>query len=92
MAFPWDKIILASAIGFGAYVVGNFIIFRQIEAFDYWEAKGYINGLMRGSGDYTTAIANLNQWRDWWMERAWWGGLVDHFYNYGLRRAEELFG
>jgi len=91
MAFPWNKIVLASAIGLGAYVVGQLVVFRQVEAVDYWEAKGYINGLVRGSGDYSTAVTNLAQWRDWWVERVWWKGIVEHFYNYGLQRANELY-
>jgi len=92
MAFPWNKIVLVSAIGLGAYVVGQFVVFRQIEAVDYWQAKGYIDGLVRGSGDYSNAITNLNQWKDWWMGRAWLKWIVEHFYNYGLTRASELYG
>ncbi len=88
----WDNFVLASAIGLGVYVVGQLIVFRQIEAVDYWEARGYINGLIRGSGDYSTAVANLDSWRAWWMERAWWKGLVENLYNYGLKRATEFYG
>lgn len=88
----WNKIIFASAIGFGAYVIGNLIIFRQLEGVDYWEVRGYINGLVRGSGNRDTAISNLNNWRDYWYERAWWKGLVDHFYNHGMSRIEQLYG
>ena len=88
----WNKIIFASAIGLGIYVVGQLIVFRQIEAFDYWEARGYINGLVRGSGDYSTAITNLNYWKDWWLGQAWWKGLVENLYNYGLQRASEMYG
>ena len=88
----WNKIILVSAIGLGAYVVGQLIVFRQIEGVDYWEVRGYINGLVRGSGDYNTAVSNLNYWRDWWTGKAWWNWPVSHFYNYGLQRADELYG
>jgi len=92
MAFPWNKIVLVSAIGLGAYVVGQLIVFRQIEGIDYWEVRGYINGLVRGSGNRDAALVNLTQWRDFWMGQAWWGGLVDHFYNYGLERIDALYG
>ena len=87
----WDKIVLVSAIGLGVYVVGQFIVFRQIEAVDYWEVRGYINGLIRGSGDRDTAISNLTYWRDWWKGKAWWNWPVDHFFDYGMSRIDELY-
>ena len=92
MANIWQGIILGTAIAGTVYVVGQLIVFRQIEGMDYWEVRGYINGLVRGSGNYTTAVANMNYWRDWYSGRAWWGGLVEHFYNYGLQRADEMYG
>ncbi len=87
-----NALLTAIAIGLGVYVVGQLIVFRQIEAVDYWEARGYINGLVRGSGDYNTAIANLDSWSAWWIERALCKDLVETLYNYGLQRASEIYG
>lgn len=87
-----QKLALTVGIMSATYVIGSAIIFRQIEAIDYWEVIGYLNGLMRGSGNYATAIANLNNWRNYWLARAWWKGLVNHFYNHGLQRIHILYG
>ena len=86
-----DKLILTAAIGFGAYVVGQMIIFRQIEAISYWEVKGYINGLTRGAGSSEEAYRQLNAWYDYWEPKVWWKGLLDHFYSYGEKRINILY-
>ncbi len=79
-------------IGAGAVIVGQLIVFNQLDAYSYLHVRGYIDGLMRASGDGATAQAELDAWRSYWIDKVWWKGLVDHFYNYGLNRIGVLYG
>ena len=89
----WKTVIAAIGTGFGVYVIGSFILFKQLDANDYFEVIGYINGLVRGAGSEERAIELLNNWRDYWLRvRPYLGFLIDHFYNYGLSRIQEEYG
>jgi len=87
-----DWIKIAAAI-FGGYVIGNFIIFRQLDATDYWEVIGYIHGLVRGAGSKEKALQNLVEWRNYWMaERPYLSWLIEHFYQHGLYAVDVIYG
>lgn len=79
-------------IGAGAVVVGQLIVFNQLDAYSYLHVRGYIDGLMRGAGSKEEAQAELDAWRSYWIDKVWWKGLVEHFYNYGLNRIRVLYG
>ena len=89
-----NTITKVAAIGLGAYVFGQILLFKpSIDAWDYWEARGYVNGLIRGAGSRDAALTQLTAWRDYWKaQRSWAGGIIDHFYNYGLQGIEYLYG
>jgi len=87
----WWKI---ATVGLGAYVFGQLLVFKlSVDAIDYWEARGYLNGLMRASGSKEMATANLNQWRDFWLAQSGWASLIiNSLYGYGQKRILELYG
>lgn len=87
------KLTKIAAIGFGSYVIGNLLLFKlSLDGMSYWEVRGYINGLVRGAGDYNQALDQLNAWRNYWItESPWAGTLIDHFYNYGNKKAVRMY-
>ncbi len=78
-------------IGAGAVVVGQLIVFNQLDAYSYLHVRGYIDGLMRAAGSELEAQAELDAWRSYWINKVWWKGLVDHFYKYGEGRINALY-
>ena len=89
-----NTIAKVSAIALGAYVFGQILLFKpSIDAWNYWEGKGYINGLVRGAGSRDAALTQLTAWRDYWTaQRGWASAIINHFYNYGLQRVDGLYG
>ncbi|RLG13544.1 hypothetical protein DRN69_05445 [Candidatus Pacearchaeota archaeon] len=86
------KEILFAVGGALTYVLINYIIFSQIEGADYFEVKGYINGLIRGAGSKEKAKELLDEWYNFWVNRKpFMKPVLDHFYNYGLKRIEALY-
>ncbi len=89
----WNKVAWAGFIGLGTYIVGGAILFKwQLEAASYGEVKGYINGIVREAGSYDGAITTLDNWKNYWYTQGSWNWLVDHFYNYGIKRTQYLYG
>lgn len=79
-------------LGLGGVVVGQAIVFRGLDAWSYLHVRGYIDGLVRGAGSYTAATSELNMWRDHWMEhRSYLQVVIEHLYNYGIARRDELY-
>lgn len=89
-----NTIAKVSAIALGAYVFGQILLFKpSIDAWDYWEARGYINGGVRAAQSRDNALLFLNNWRDYWKsQRPWADFIINHFYNYGLQRIDWLYG
>lgn len=91
--FNWCTFSKICAIVFGGYVILNYLASFRLEAVSLWELKGYIDGLVRASGNAATAVDNLDYWRNYWTERApGMEFIIDPLYNYGLERAAELYG
>ncbi len=89
----WDKVAWAGFIGLGTYVVGGALLFKwQLEAYSYLEVRGYINGIVRETGSMENAMTTLDNWRNYWYDQGSWQWLVDHFYNYGIERAQIVYG
>lgn len=90
----FEKIAVAGFVGLGAYVVGQALIFKPaVGAWDYWEATGYINGLVRGAGSGSAALVQMNAWRAYWYAASPWAKfIIDALYNYGLKRIADLYG
>ena len=89
-----NQIAKITAVGLGAYIFGQILLFKpSVDAWSYWEAQGYINGLVRGAGSSDNALNQLNAWRDYWIaQRGWASSIINHFYNYGLQRIDFLYG
>jgi len=89
----WNTVAWVGFIGLGTYVFGQAILFKwQLGAVDYWDVRGYINGIVKGAGNYIYAVTALKDWRDYWLSKGSLYTLVNHFYNYGLKRAQILYG
>ena len=88
----WDTFAWVGFGGLSLYVFGQLILFKQIDAVSYWEARGYINGLVRGSGSYENAIANLDQWKDYWLaQKSWMSFVINNLYNHGVKLVGEIY-
>lgn len=93
MQITWCGIAKAAALGFGTYVVGQYILFRSLDAKGYFEVESYLHGLVRGSGDSTTATQNLNNWYNYWLTHKGFFPqfLLDNLYDHGIWAIEEMY-
>jgi len=88
----WKDLVIITGMGFGAYVVGSYLIFRELEARSYFELIGYINGLIRGAGSKSEAIMKLADWTDYWLNRKpYLRPIILSIWNYGLSRIWEEY-
>jgi len=87
------EIITTVGLGAGGWIVLNFITFYpSVEAVDYFEVTGYLNGLVRAAGNKAAALQKLDEWWLYHVDRAPWAGvIIKHFYNYGVNRAKALY-
>lgn len=87
------KAIESVVIGVGGYIAVNALVFYpSIGAVDYFEAMGYINGLVRGAGSKAAAQTKLNEWKTYWMgEHSWAKPIIAYFYENGLKRIAKLY-
>ena len=88
------KSIESVVIGVGGYIAVNALVFYpSIGAVDYFEATGYINGLVRGAGSKAAAQAKLSEWQSYWIEKNSWAKMIiDFFVSYGNRRIAVMYG
>lgn len=88
-----EKIAIGGVIGLGAYILGQYAVFRAIDAVDYWDARGYVNGLVKGAGNSTAAMSALTAWKNYWIQRkSYMAFVINPLYNYGLQRIKEIYG
>ena len=74
-----------------AYVAGNYLIFSQVGAKSYWEATGYINGMVRGAGNAVSAQTSLDNWKAYWQTQGAWSFILNHLYSYGIGRINDYY-
>jgi len=82
-----------ATIGLGTYVFGQLLLFKtSVDAMDYWDVRGYLNGLVRGSGSREVASGNLNAWRNYWLQQSGWAKpIIDSLYSYGAGRINAMY-
>jgi len=91
--FNWCTFAKITSVIFGGYVILNLLLSFRLGAVSIWQLKGYIDGLVRSSGDAITAESNLSWWKDYWTIRApEMQFLIDALYNYGLQQTSEVYG
>ena len=73
------------------YVGGNLVIYNTIGARSYFEATGYINGLVRGAGTTALAMNALDDWRYYWESMGAMQFVVDQLYDYGHRQITVMY-
>ena len=73
------------------YVGGNLVIYNTIGARSYFEATGYINGLVRGAGNETSAMNALMDWKTYWESMGAMSFVVNQLYDYGTTAIYNLY-
>jgi hypothetical protein len=89
----WNTVAKVSAVGLGAYVFGQMILYKaSVNSMDYWAVNAYLTGLIRGSGSKAQALANVNQWRDYWLSKSGWASfLIDMHYDQAIKGINEIY-